>query len=124
MPRSEFDSVTLSAGPSLKVAGRVTFDAGETVPAPAQMRVAWVVQQGTQDFTGGVSAVNRNCEWSGATSLIPSSWVEDPKLVVEATGTLIVDGAGPLAEADPDGPVHHDHAFVWTQVCNVSVEQG
>jgi hypothetical protein len=124
MPRSEFDSVKLIEGPrrSVQVAGRVTFEAGETPPTEP-MRVAWVVQQqqDAQGFTGGVSAVNTSCEWGGATDLVPPSWPEEPPLIVEATGTLIVDREGQIA-VDRGSSVDHPDAVVWTQVVEVSVE--
>lgn len=123
MPRSEFDSVELKEGPSLTVSGTIRFDAGERRPM-APMRVAWVVQQkgerqGDQPFTGGISSVNDEHKWGGATACVPSAWVEEPKLVVEAVGTVIVDRKGRVAQ--PGGPsVEHPDAAVWTQIVRVT----
>jgi hypothetical protein len=117
MPRTEFDEVKLSEGPSIQVSGTVRPLGGETL-SDEPMRVAWVVQEaGEQNFSGGVSSVNAVDDgvrkWSG-TGLVPPSWKGAPPETVEATGTLLAGGADRFGRIDHS--VEHRDAVVWTQL--------
>jgi hypothetical protein len=114
MPRSEFSTAKLIEDRALFVAGKVTLDDGEAAPQ-ARMRVVWVVRQGWM-FAGGMNFVREDLTWADQTDQITSLWwaSDDLPVMVEATGTLIIEREQRTAE--PGGPsVAHPDAFVWTQ---------
>jgi hypothetical protein len=118
MPRSEFDTVTLSDR-SLRVSGTVTFR--HETPPDDPMHVAWVVklqgERGPEKSVGAMSLVDaRNGNWGGAAE-VPTSWPKAP-LVVEAAGTLIIASDERLGRLGEDSVVQKD-AVVWTQVVAV-----